>query len=75
MCKVYLVVGTHDVRIHVDVEGKQAECPVLRERDGVGLIVAPIDHAIRKDILNTPGLLQVVRSYLPGVSCLKISES
>lgn len=75
MCKVYLVVGSHEVRCHVDAGGKQAECPIIKQRDGIGLIVAPIDHDIRKDILNTPGLLQVVRSYMPGVSCLKISES
>ena len=73
MCKVYR--AGEDVRVHVDVEGKQCECPVILERGGIALIVAPIDHAIRKDIIETPGLLQVVRSLLPGASRLKLSES
>lgn len=75
MCKAYLVPGTHEVRLHVDAEGKQAECPVSKTHDGIALIVAPIDHDIRRDILNTPGLLQIIRSMMPGAACLKISES
>lgn len=76
MAKVYLVPGTHEIRIHVDAGGKQCECPVLYVPVGsVGLIVAPIDHEIRKDLLEMPGLLQILRTYDQRISCLKLSES
>ncbi len=75
MCKVYLFPGTHEVRIHVDTRGKQAECPVIKQADGSGLIIAPSDREIRNDICQTPGLLQVVRSLMPGVTWFKISAS
>ena len=75
MVKAWLVPGTHAVCIHVDVQGKQAECPVTYERNGIGLVVAPIDFAIRKQLLEFPGLLQMVRAYDERISCLKLSES
>jgi hypothetical protein len=66
---------SHQICIHVDVGGHQAECPVTRELGGIGLVVAPCDHAIRKMLLTFPGLLQMVRAHDPRISCLKMSES
>lgn len=73
MCKVYQSLGR--LIIHVEVAGKDCECPVTLRHDGIGLIDAPIDHAIRRDLLEMPGLLQIVRSYEPRIKNLKISES
>ncbi len=75
MCKVYYAPGVSEIRIHVDIDGHQCECPVVYQRCGIGLVVAPIDHAIRKHLLEFPGLLQVVRAHDERISCLKLSES
>lgn len=75
MSKVWLMPGTHMLCIHVDTGGKQCECPVSCDESGVGLIIAPNDYAIRKDILETPGLLQVVRSFNERITCLKLIKN
>jgi hypothetical protein len=74
MCKVYRV--GDDVRVHVDVDGKQCECPVKLVREhGIGLIIAPIDHATRRELLNFPGLAQMIRSFDHRMTSIKLSES
>lgn len=75
MCKVHLVPGTHLIQIRVTIGEKTCDCPVTRDHNGVGIIQAPIDHDIRKQLLEMPGLIQMVRAMDPRIMNLKISES
>lgn len=73
MVTAYLVVGTHLVRVHCDVNGRQCECPVL-ESGGVGLILAPLDWEIQRDFREhgTELLLELQRIN-PRIRSLRMS--
>lgn len=48
MLSVYEVGREHHIRVHVDANGTQCECPVL-VTDGVGLILAPQVFEIQRE--------------------------
>lgn len=73
MC-IVVKVG-NSVQIHASVNGVTADCPVVNY-GGVGVVLVgmePMFWPIRRELLQFPGLLQMVRAYDPKIVCLKLS--
>lgn len=73
MCTVHRVGNA--VFIDVTANGKHVDCPVMNY-SGVGVVLVGMEPdmwAVRRELTEFPGLLQMVRAHDERIVCLKLS--
>ncbi len=73
MCSVYR--EGRAVRVLVVANGTRADCPIVNY-GGVGGVLVGMEPAmwpVRRELMQFPGLLQMVRGHAPEIRCLKLS--